>query len=560
MAVCRVGGHADFAGWAFAATQIGRPRSKFYFMALAGPLRPPGAGIRPLSLFESLLALLAVALILAAFSRRIGAPYPAFLALVGACLAFVPGAPHVELAPDLALALFLAPVLVDAGFDMSIRELKRDWVPVSSLVLGAVVATTAAVAVVARWLTPGLDWAPAIALGAIVAPPDAVAASAVLKHINPPRRLVSILEGESLFNDASALVIFRGAVVAATFAMTATTIPLLILSVPVSLFAGWALGMTLPRINARITDAPTAILAQFVTAFGVWLVAERLHLSGVLTLVAFAATASRTTKTPARLRLPSFAVWETAIFFLNVLAFVLIGLQIEPIFEKLDYNARWHYLSVGGAVLATVILVRFAWVFLNGAGVRLYGRLRGYSPINPGVRPGWRGGLVVSWAGMRGIVTLAAALALPDGENPFPHRDLILFTAFFVVLGTLVIQGFTLGPLLRLLDFPQDEMLEKEAGYARTEALRAALASLEGEDSDAARRVRDEYAGLIAIADADEESFAPPLSEEDRLRARAISAARSRLNELRFEAEIGDDAFHRVEEELDRSEIGVVEM
>ena len=512
-----------------------------------------------MSLFESILALLAVALVLAAFSRRVGAPYPAFLALVGAGVAFIPGFPRVDLSPDLALAIFLAPVLVDAGFDVSIRELKRDWVPVTSLVLGAVVVTTISVALVARWLTPGLGWAAAIALGAIVAPPDAVAASAVLKHINPPRRIVSILEGESLFNDASALVIFRGALIAATFSMTSSTIPLLVLSVPASLMAGWAIGMILPRLNAHITDAPTAILAQFLTAFGVWLAAERLHLSGVLTLVAFAATASRTTKTPARLRLPSFAVWETAIFFLNVLAFVLIGLQVEPIFERLDYNARWQYLTVGGAVLATCILVRFAWVFLNGAGVRLYGNLRGFSPINPAVRPGWRGGLVVSWAGMRGIVTLAAALALPDGDNPFPHRDLIVFCAFAVVLGTLVIQGFTLGPLLRLLDFPQDEMLEKETGFARTEALRAAFASLDGEDSEAARRVRDEYAGLIAIADAEDDAFAPPLSEEDRLRARAISAARSRLNELRFAGEIGDDAFHRVEEELDRSEIGVVE-
>ena len=512
-----------------------------------------------MSLFESILLLLAVALVLAAFSRKVGAPYPAFLALVGAGVAFIPGFPRVELAPDLALALFLAPILVDAGFDMSIRELKRDWVVVTSLVLGAVVATTIAVALVARWLTPGMGWAAAIALGAIVAPPDAVAASAVLKHINPPRRLVSILEGESLFNDASALVIFRGALIAATFSMTSSTIPLLLLSVPASLLAGWALGMLLPRLNARITDAPTAILAQFLTAFGVWLAAERLHLSGVLTLVAFAATASRTTKTPARLRLPSFAVWETAIFFLNVLAFVLIGLQIEPIFERLDYNARWHYLTVGGAVLATVIVVRFAWVFLNGAGVQLYAKLRGFSPINPAVRPGWRGGLVVSWAGMRGIVTLAAALALPDGDNPFPQRDLILFCAFAVVLGTLVIQGFTLGPLLRLLDFPQDQILEKESGFARTEALRAALASLDGEEGEAASRVRDEYAGLIAIADADDDAFAPALSEEDRLRARAISAARYRLNELRFAGEIGDDAFHRVEEELDRSEIGVVE-
>ncbi|MFV0279402.1 MAG: cation:proton antiporter [Rhodoblastus sp.] len=522
----------------------------------------PAAHLMPepvLSFFESILLLLGVALILAAFSRRIGAPYPAFLALVGAGVSFLPGAPQVELAPDLALALFLAPVLVDAGYGVSVRELKRDWVTVTSLVLGAVVATTICVAIIARWLTPGLAWAPAIALGAIVAPPDAVASSAVLRSINPPRRLVAILEGESLFNDASALVIFRGAVFAATFVMTASTIPLLMLSVPISLFAGWALGILVSRLNDRITDPPTAVLSQFLFAFGIWITAEHLHLSGVLTLVAFAATASRHSRADARQRIPSWAVWETAIFFLNVLAFALIGLQIKPIYENLDAYEKTHYLKVGLAVLATVIVVRFIWVFLNSAGVMLLGRLRGYSPINPSVRPSWQGGLIVSWAGMRGIVTLAAALALPGGDTPFPYRDLILFCAFFVVLGTLVLQGFTLGPLLRLLNLPQDEQLERETGFARTEALRAAFAHLDGEESDAARRVRDEYADLLAIADSQEGAYAPRLSAESRLRQRSITAARERLSELRRNGEIGDDVYHRVQEELDRSEIGVLE-
>lgn len=483
-------------------------------------------------------------------------PYPAFLALFGAAVAFVPGFPHLQLEPDLALAVFLAPVLVDAAFDMSLRELKRDWAAVTSLVLGAVVATTAAVAVVARWLTPELAWAPAIALGALVAPPDPIAASAVMRHINPPRRLISILEGEGLLNDASALVIFSGAVTATTYALTNATVPLLVASLPASLLAGVGLGLLTPRVLNRINDAPTSILLQFVTAFGIWLAAERLHLSAVLTLVAFAATASRVSVMPARLRLPSFAVWETVVFFLNALAFVLIGMQVKPILDRLNWWDRFDFFMIALAVLATVVLVRFAWVFLNGAGVALYGRLRGFSPINPGVRPSWRGGLVVSWSGMRGIVTLAGALSLPAD---FPHRDLLVFCAFIVVLGTLVIQGFTLAPLLRALKLPADRQMEIETGFARTEALRAALASLDGEEGEAAQRVRDEYRELIAIADAQDGAYAPPLSAEDRLRQRAIVAARQRLTELRRNGEISDEAYHRMEEELDRSEIGVLE-
>lgn len=517
-------------------------------------------------LFESVIALLAVALVLAAVSRKIGAPYPAFLALVGAAIALVPGAPKFHLEPDLALALFVAPVLVEAGYGVSVRDLRRDWKPVAGLVIVAVALTTIAVALVARWLFPALPWAAAIALGAIVAPPDAVAASTVLRHVNPPRRLVTILEGESLLNDASALVVYRAAVLAAGahFAILGDGLAL-VASVPVSVVFGLAAGYVFSLLARRFKDAPSAILFQFVFAFGVWLAAERLHLSAVLAVVTYAVFVGRVTPTkmPARLRLPSHSVWATAIFFLNALAFVLIGLQIGPIMDRLDESERLVYLQTALTVLATVIAVRFAWVFLYGFGVALRARLRGYSPINPAVRPTARAGLIVSWCGMRGIVSLAAALALPqgafDGEGAFPERDLIVFCAFVVVLGTLVMQGFTLGPLLRRLDFPEDEAHEREIGFARTEAMRAALASLEGEQGEAAERVRAEYASLVAIADSAPEAFAPSVSQEDRLHQRAIVAARRKILEMRASGEIGDDAFSIIQTELDRMEMSVVD-
>ena len=279
---------------------------------------------------EQLLALFVAAVILAAAARRVGAPYPVFLALGGALLAFLPAAPAFSLPPDLALALFVAPILLDAAYDASLRDLKDNWAPVTGLVVFAVGLTTLAVAVVVRALIPSVPWAAAIALGAVVAPPDAVAATAVL----------TILEGESLLNDATALLIFRlalGAVEADGFSAGALG-PAFLLGVAGSVVAGPALGWVALQLFDRVRHIPTAIILQFVTTFGVWLLAEHLGLSAVLTMVCYAATVARTApaRTPARMRIPTYAVWETAVFALNILAFIFIGLQIGPILGSLE--------------------------------------------------------------------------------------------------------------------------------------------------------------------------------------------------------------------------------
>src|SRR4249920_805036 len=261
---------------------------------------------------EHLLALFVAALILAAAARRVGAPYPVFLALGGALLAFLPGAPSFTVAPDLALALFVAPVLLDAAYDASLRDLRDNWVPVTGLVIFAVGFTTAAVAVVAHMLIPTMPWAVAIALGAIVAPPDAVAATAVLRPLRPPNRLLTILEGESLLNDASALLIFRlavGAVTAHSFSVAAVA-PTFLLAVVGSVVAGLAFGWLVLRLMERVQHAPTSVILQFVSTFGVWVLAEHLGLSGVLTTVCCAIALARTgpERIPARMRIPSYAV------------------------------------------------------------------------------------------------------------------------------------------------------------------------------------------------------------------------------------------------------------
>ena len=279
--------------------------------------------------------------------------------------------------------------------------------------IGAVALTTGVVAWVAHTLVPSMPWGAAVALGAVVAPPDAAASSAVLKQLRPPHRILTILEGESLLNDATALLLFRlavGAVVSREFAF-ASIAP----CVPARRRRQRGrrtnlLGVIVLRLTRRVRDVPTSVILQFISTFGVWILAERIGLSAVLTMVCYAVTVSRRAPawTPASLRVPSYAVWETVVFVLNVLAFVFIGLQIRPILAALDSSTRTRYLIVAGAVLLTVVVVRFVWVMLCTAVMRAAARSH-----ERGFVPSVGGSAVVGWAGMRGIVTLAAALALP---------------------------------------------------------------------------------------------------------------------------------------------------
>jgi CPA1 family monovalent cation:H+ antiporter len=443
-------------------------------------------------------------------------------------------------------------VLLDAAYDASPRDLRDNWAPVTGLVVFAVAFTTIAVALVARALMPGLPWAPAIALGAVVAPPDAAAATAVLRQLRLPHRLRTILEGESLLNDASALLIYRvavGAVAANRFSVGAVA-PTFLFAVAGSVVVGPALGWLSLRLTDRVQDVPTAIILQFVITFGVWILADRIGLSGVLTMVCYAMSVARTApaRTPARIRIPSYAVWETVVFVLNVLAFVFIGLQIRPILASLEPAARGRYFAVAAAVLLTVIVVRIAWHMSFNAVIRWRDRRHGFHPPRPMLRPTVGSGLIISWAGMRGIVTLAAALALPAA---FPFRDLIVLTAFSVVLGTLTLQGLTLKPLLRALNLRDDDPVGHEVGAARETALRAALAWFEHDRSPVAEAVRVEFTAHLGAVDAGpEDSDARRFAHSD-IHHRALQAARQAILAMRASDEIGDDAFHQLEEELD---------
>lgn len=498
-----------------------------------------------MAVFETVLVLLLGGVGLALLAPRIGMPWPALLALAGAVLALVPGVPDVSLDPDLALALFVAPVLLDAAYDTSPRDLRRNWRPVGGLVVGAVGVTVAAVATAARWAEPALPWAAAVALGAIVAPPDAAAAATVLRQVRLPRRIVVILEGESLLNDASSLLVYRLAVAAAAAGFGVSEAPLLALGA----LAGVGLGLVLARaylaVMARVCDETAGTVLSFLGTFGVWLLADALGLSPVLTMVAFAVSLARSApeRLGARTRRASYAVWDVATFVLNVLAFVLVGLQLRGILARLGEQAG-HALVFAATVLGAAVAARLAWV------------LGCYVAAGTG-RPdaSARGALAISWCGMRGIVTLAAALALPIG---FPRRDELVLAAFCVVLGTLVVQGLTLRPLLRLLALPPDASVEQEIALGRAETARAAIAVLTadggGKDAraDALQLVHEGYRVRLECPDR-------PSSDPTGLaaiRQRALAAERACLAALLRQDRIGDEAFHRLEEELDWAEAG----
>jgi len=507
--------------------------------------------------FEWIIALLLAAVALSALARRIKVPYPTLLATGGVLLTLVPSVPSWTLEPDLALALFVAPVLLDAAFDTSLRDLRNNWLPVSMLVLVAVGITTAVVAVLAHWLKPDMPWSATIALGAIVAPPDAAAAVAILRQVNLPYRILKILEGESLLNDASALLIYRIAVGAAAVQhfRWSQFAPSIVLALAGSLVAGFLFAKITTLLTRRITEAPSAIITQFAGTFLVWIIAERIGLSSILTIVAYAITIARSApaRIPARLRVPSYAVWETAVFVLNVLAFMLIGMQLRPIWAGLDDVVRIEYCLFAAAVLSAVIIARIAWVMSYGATLRALVAGGWLHPRNSTPLPTVKSGIVVSWCGMRGIVTLAAAFALPES---FPYRDLMLLTAFAVVLGSLVIQGLTLRPLILAMDLKDDDPVAAEAARARAIPYRAALDEIDGDPSEEAEILRLEYRALLLRAETDPDGgVATGELPADPLRRRAIAAARRALLRLRRSEEIGDDAFHQIEEEFDRAEL-----
>ncbi len=430
--------------------------------------------------FEVLLGLLAASVALALVARRLHVPLAVVLVLGGMALALVPGLPAVELDPHLVLALFLPPLLQASAYRTDWPAFRSNLRPILLLAVGAVLFTALVVAATAKLLVPDLPWAAAIALGAIVAPPDAVAATSVLKDFRIPKRIVTVLEGESLLNDASSLVLYRFAVAATmagaiSFGEASLSF---VLSAVGGTAVGWVVGRAAMWIFTHLEDTLLDILVTFLAGFAAYIAAEHLHVSGVLAAVACGLVLGRQQHAAftAQTRLESGAVWAFVEFVLTALVFIFIGLELRNLLSRLEDEAygAWQLAGIGLAVSAALIASRFAWLFpATWLPRALSPALRERDPMPP-----WSHVTVMAWAGMRGVVSLAAALALPAG---FPHRDIILFLAFCAILATLVVQGTTLGPLIRRLgvsepeDEPANPAVTPEAIEARSTAAVAAM-------------------------------------------------------------------------------------
>jgi monovalent cation/hydrogen antiporter len=508
-----------------------------------------------MQLFEITLVLLALAVVFLHFARRLRVPYPSLLALAGGCVALLPFAPHLGIQPQLALALFVAPAVLDAAFDMPPREMLRIWIPLVSLAVVLVLLTTAAVAWAGVALA-GLPIAAAIALGAIVAPPDAAAASAVLSEFSLPRRTMAVLQGESLLNDAVALLVFGLAVTAAVAPDGAwrSLAPRMLIAVPGGAVLGVLSAQLSMRIFQKLAGTLSLIIVQFLNTYGTWILAERLQLSPIVAVVALAAVIARymPARTSARDRVNSYAVWATVVFVLNVLAFLLMGLQARDILNQLQSDALTHALAFAGIVLGIVIGVRLVYVMAYGFVLRAFRQFFEQRVLHSKV-PTASIGVLVSWCGMRGLVTLATALALPQ---EFPSRDVMVLSAFVVVLGTLILQGFTIRPLIALLRIAPDASLDEDVGQTRNAMLDAALEELAQVSGDAAAALRAEY----GAARAGNAGRAQPDTEYDNMRRRAIAAERRLLADWRRRGRIQDDTYHLLEDELDRAELHVAPM
>lgn len=510
---------------------------------------------------ETDVILLAIVAVLTLVARRIGLPYPILMVLGGLVIGFVPGLPHVELEPDLVLLIFLPPILFSAAYLSSPRELWQNIRPISLLAIGLVLTTTVAVALVASALLPGLPFGAAVALGAIVSPPDAIAATAIAQRLGLPRRLVTIIEGESLLNDATALVTYRlavAAVVTGTFGFADAAVSFVAVAVGGAII-GLVVGAATAWVLERLEDPPVEVLITLLAPFAAYLPAESMGVSGVLAAVAAGLLlgwrAPRVLSSDTRVL--GFGTWQMVTFVVNGLAFLLIGEQLPRVMGVVADRPVGELVVLGTAVALTVIALRLAWVFPATYVPRWV--VPGLAARDPSPSP--RLVLILGWSGMRGALSLAAALALPAG---FPERDLLIFLTFVVILATLVGQGLTLPLLIRRLRLGDEGTELHEELHAREAATEAALRRLDELVRELPGHVplieqlKDRYAHRAEhYVRAREEEV--PIDQEERehaaIRREALAAERFAVIELRDRGVISDATLRRVQRDIDLEEL-----
>jgi monovalent cation/hydrogen antiporter len=514
---------------------------------------------------EVICTLLIVIAALVMLAKKVALPYPVLLVIGGLVLGLVPGLPALKLEPDMVFLLLLPPLLYPAAIFTSWRDFRANLDSILLHAVGLVLLTSVLVGVVAHALT-GLPWAVAFTLGAIISPTDAVAASAIATRLRVPGIIVTTLEGESLVNDATAIVAYRFAIAAmmgGTFSLSEASLRFVLVALGgtgIGLVVGWLAA----HLQRRLDDPSIQTTISLLTPFSAYLPAERLDVSGVLAVVScglfmgWRAPQILTYRT----RLNLFAFWEMMVFLLNGLAFVLIGLQLRQILHFLSGHSLKQFLWQSALISCTVIVVRIAWVFPS---TYLLHWTRATSRKKEPY-PAWQSVAIVAWTGMRGVVSLAAALAvpltLPDG-SPFPGRDYIMFVTFCVILATLVVQGLSLPALIRRLGVVDDGLLNVEERTARLKANEAALAYLSEIDhqypADLVERLRAEYDDRIrqleVCANNDGDGSCALVSPSyEKLQQEALDVERRTIIQLRDEYVINDEALRRIQSDLDHAE------
>jgi monovalent cation/hydrogen antiporter len=534
---------------------------------------------------EIILGLLLAVAALATLATRLGVPYPILLVLGGSALGFVPGLPPVELDPELVFLLFLPPLLYVSALFTSWRDFRANVRPITLLAVGLVLMTTFVVASVAHTVV-GLPWGAAFVLGAIVSPTDAIAATSVAQRLGVPRRIVTILEGESLVNDATGIVAYRvavAAVVTGAFSVWEAGLQFVV-GAAGGVAAGFAVGWLVVWARRHLSEDPSVQnTISLLTPFVAYLAAEELphslwgllhdlfgvpgdlYFSGILAVVTTGLYLGR--KGPyiisSGTRLQGYATWELITFLLNGLIFILIGLQLRSVVEGLNEYTAGQLVSYALLTSLTVILVRMVWVFPATYIPRWASRrIRERDPS-----PSWRNVSVIAWTGMRGVISLAAALALPLQTASgvlFPDRDLIIFLTFCVILATLVVQGLSLPVLIRALGLEDDRIGDKEETHGRVSIAEAALERLDelvDEDwvrEDTAERIRGLYSyrrnRFASRFEGDPEGVEERSAAYQHLMVELLGAQRLRLITMRDEGRIGDEVMHRIERDLDLEE------
>lgn len=520
---------------------------------------------------ETFLILLLAICVVAFLARRVGMAYPIAFVLAGIALAMVPGFPAFQIPPDMILLLFLPPLLAEAAYFTSIRDFKRNLLPILQLAIGLVICTCVVTAYTLDWLIPGIGLAAGFVLGAIISPPDAVAAISVTRSVKVPQRVMSVLEGESLINDATGLVLYKfavAAVVTGAFSLAQVSLHFLWMIVTGPLI-GWFIAWVFMKLFSRIKELSVEIIGTFMVAYISYLVAEEIHSSGVLAVVAGGLTVGwfgPRTFSPT-FRIPANAVWKMVAFLLNGMVFLLIGLYFPGLLMRLRGYSPGELLWLATAVSVVVMLTRLAWVFGLAYGTRfLFPSLRRTDPY-----PDWQNVFVVAWTGMRGVVSLATALALPlyaVGEAPFPHRDLIIFLAFSVILFTLVLQGLLLPVIVRRISLTYEGQVVYEQWLAMKESAERALDRLnelradDSIQSAALERITSHYNDrLLSLGDGPNTPLRlsePPTAEnhpliqtENQIWKEVLEAERRAIIGLRHAFKISDDIMHDLLRDID---------